>query len=244
MGKKRICIFLLLILVLIIIVFEVISFNTIYLGSNTRIIVIGGKIIKKYGNKKIVLKKVNYYKNGEKNKGYIKSKEYENGNYYYIVSKDNKTIDLDNLIAAGLMIKLKTPSSSVINTNKEEIDIDELNDDLNLDLSIEDVNYYKNITYDIDNDKSKEEIIYVSYVMDNYLKISIFIRDDNGIINVFEYGKDRYSNEPQKAFMLSNIVDLNNDGNYEIIVSRVDKDSQPAYYDIYSYKNGKIKEIK
>ena len=244
MNKKRVLIILLVLTIMIIAFKSYISLNTIYFGNFSKAIVIGKKVIKKDENRRIILKKVNAYKDDKIIDGYIKSEKVDIGYNYYLESNKNKKIDMKELIASGTMIKLDIPSSSNVDVLKNENTISKINNLLDLNLDDSELFDYKKITFDIDNDSEDEEVIYVNYLEDNYSKTNIFI-NDNSIIKVFEYKRDITNKiASYKTFKLSNIIDLNNDKNYEIIISRVDSDSQPPYYDIYSYKNGKVKEIK
>ena len=247
MNKKsvKIVMFLVIITVVIIILQLFISMNTVYIGNNTRVISIGSKIYKYNKNKKIILKKIKVYKDGRTVKGFLKSTKADNEIEYHLVSSSNKKIDMKTVIASGQMVKLSVVDRTKdINTINDTL-LNELNDMLDTELKIENVSRYNKITYDIDNDSIDEQVLYVSYLKDNISVDRIFIYDDN-LIDVVDYEFDYKDvmNLSQKAYDFVGLIDFNNDNKYEVVVSRVDGDSHPAYYDIYSYENGIVKEIK
>ena len=103
--KKRIIIPLLIFIIIVIIV-TFINSKTVYLGNQTRVYLLGNKIIKTNKNKKVLLKKINVYKNGNILKGYLKSAKVSNEYDYYAVSKSNNKYDLDDLIVSGTLTKI------------------------------------------------------------------------------------------------------------------------------------------
>lgn len=247
MNKKSVKIFwvLLIITILVFVIQFIISSNTVYIGNNTRVLSIGSKIIKYNRNNSIILRKVNVYKGNRISKGYLKSTKADNENEYYLTSINNRNINVKTIVASGSMLKLSVIDPiDELNTITES-KIHELNSILDVDLKTENIVKYKRIKYDIDNDSDDEEVLYISYVLNNISSDRIIIKD-NSIVKVVEYDFDYkdLQDKPQKAYGLVNIIDFNKDDIYEIVVSRVDGDSQPTYYDIYSYENGSIKKIK
>lgn len=247
MNKKgRIIILLLILVVIVVAVKTFISLNTIYFGSNTKAIVVGNKIIKRNNYRKVLLKRVNYYKGGKKFKGYLKSTKDDIGYSYYVVSSNNKKNVIKDLVAAGSMVKLDFVSSSNYETSIDETNLKKINDVLDLSLETKNVVEYKNISFDIDNDETKENVIYIRYLVGNIRTTKIFVIDNDDAIDLveLEFDYSDIANSSNKVYYISDVVDINNDGKYEIIIGRIDGDSQPTYYDIYSYENGSIKEIK
>ena len=246
MNKKGKIVIVLAIITIIVIGFcYYVSLNTVYLGNNTRAIVLGKKIIKIKNNNKIVLRKVNYYKDGKRFDGYLKSTKDDNGYSYYAVSKYNKKVNTNDLLASGKMLKMNIVSSSNINTSLNDSTLSTINELLDLKLGSDNILEYKSITYDIDNDSSDENVVFVKYRVDTTITVKIFINDDS-VIDILEFENDftNISSSSNKVYYLTSVADINNDKNFEIIVARIDGDSQPTYYDIYSYENGNIKEIK
>ena len=71
----------------------------------------------------------------------------------------------------------------------------------------------------------------------------IFINSNDNITDIINYEYD-IDQDSSISYGLAGLIDFNKDDNYEIIVSKVDGDSKPAYYSIYRYENGIIKELK
>ena len=247
MNKKGKIIIVALIVSIIAIIFNYfISLNTIYFGSNTKAFIFGKKIIKLNINPKVVLKKVNYYNKQKAFKGYLKSDKDDNGYSYYIVTEHNKIVDTNDLIATGSMVKVNIVSSQDISVSINNLKLEEINKLFEINLVMENVIEYKNIMTDIDNDQTSEEVVYIKYLYNDVKTTKIFVLDDNEIYNIQELEVD-YSdlaNSSSQVYYLSNVIDINNDNIYEIIVGRIDGDSKPTYYDIYDYNNGIVKEIK
>lgn len=247
MNKKgRIVIIFIIITIIVIALSYFINSNTVYFGSNTRALVVGKKIIKRYSNKNILLKKVNYYKDGKVFSGYLKSNKDDTGYDYYLVSKYNKKRNVDDILAAGSMIKINVISSDNIETFISEASLNQINQLLEINITTGDIVDYKKYTYDIDNDSSSEDVVFINYFIENVRTTKLFVIDDEDLqeIKEFEYDFADPVNSSNEIYYLSNVVDINKDGIYEIVVARIDGDSQPTFYDIYQYSNGTIKEIK
>lgn len=244
MNKKgKIVILLIVITIIVIALSYFVSLNTVYLGSNTKVIVIGNKIIKIKNNRRIVLNKVNIYKDGKLFDGYLKSDKDDLGNSYYAVSKYNKKFNTNDLVVSGKMIKLNIVSPANI---ENSFNVSEINSLLELKLEEDNVIDYKKVTFDIDNDSSEEDVIFIIYRVENTRTTKAFVIDNEDITDIaeFEYDYTDMINSTNDVHYLSDVIDLNGDGKYEIILARIDGDSQPTYYDIYSYENGNVKEIK
>ena len=238
--KKRIIIPLLIFIIIVIIV-TFINSKTIYLGNQTRVYSFGNKLIKRNRNNKVILKKINVYKNGNILKGYLKSAKVSNEYDYYAVSKSNNKYDLDDLIVSGTLTKIDVvlcDKSLKINDST----LLEINQLLDTNISIDSIQNYRMISKDIDNDSSKESIFYISYIDDDSISTNIFVVDNSEVTNIIDSSVS--FDDLGKSYSLVGVIDFNKDKNYEVIVSRVDGDSQPMYYDIYRYENNSIKEIK
>ncbi|MBR4350967.1 MAG: hypothetical protein IKP98_01950 [Bacilli bacterium] len=241
--KKKIVIPILIVCIIVILSILFLNTKIVYLGSHNKVITFGNKIFNYKSNKRILLRKAYIYKDGKALKGYIKSNKNGKTNEYYAVSKYNKMINVNNFIASGILKKL-----NIINID-DDIEIDsnklkEYNELLDTNIELDNVYNYKEILFDIDNDSSEEKVIYIVYNENDSIFTSIIV-DDNG--NAFEivYYEDNMDSDIQnKIYYLVNLIDFNNDKKYEVVVSVCDGDSQPTYYSIYKYDNGKVKEIK
>jgi hypothetical protein len=242
--KKRI-IFLLAIVVLVVaILITFVDMKTIYLGSNTKAFVFGNKIIKINRNNKIILKSVYVYNKERRINGYLKSTK-EGKNYgYYAVTSNNKIINPDNLIASGKLNKIKVVEFKNKGEDISSSSLNEVNSLLEKSIKKESVMDYKDIEYDIDNDSRLEKIYSITYVENGALINSIFINDNDNVIDIVNYEIDFDDVETANLYTITNLIDFNNDDNYEIVLSKVKGDDSPKYYDIYSYIDGSVKEIK
>lgn len=237
--KKRI-VLPLFIFVIIIVLISTINMKTVYLGSYTKVISFGNITFKYNSNKKVILKKVNIYKNGNKTKGYIKSQKSNNGKEYYAVSNSNNKLDLDYLLASGSLAKI-----DVIDYESSEINNESLvriNGLLGTSLLLDNILNYGVISFDIDNDITSEEVYYVAYYENDMIVTRIFIADDNQVINIVN--EETNLDDNGTSYNLTCLIDFNKDKIYDVVVSKVDGDSQPTYYNIYRYTDGQIKEIK
>ena len=246
MNKKswNIIIILVIVTIVIVVLNFMISLRTYYLGNYTKVISIGSKIIKLNSNRAIKLRKVKYYRNGSISNGFLKSYYIDGENEYYIVSKNNKSLDILDLIAAGPLVKMDIVPPKNIDEDLTSSSLKDINSFLGKTLSDDDIFGYKKITYDIDNDSNNEDVIYLSYMENNSLKKIAYISDEvnTEIINKETDLEDEVGGD--EIYSLVDLIDFNGDNIYEIVISRCAGDDSPTYYDIYSYDNGIIKEIK
>lgn len=246
MNKKswNIIIILVIVTIIVIALHFLISLKTFYLGNYTKVITIGSKIIKVNSNTAIKLRKVKYYRNGNISKGFLKSYYVDGENEYYIASLNNKSLDIMDLVASGSLAKMDIVPPKNIDEDLTASSLKDINSFLGKTLSSDDIFDYKKITYDIDNDSKNEDVIYLSYMENNSLKKVAFISDEvnTEIINKETDLENEVSED--EIYSLVDLIDFNGDSVYEIVISRCAGDDSPTYYDIYSYDNGIIKEIK
>lgn len=245
MNRKIRIIYFLTVLVLIIILFQLfIQSRTIYLGNDTKIFNLNNIYIKLNHNSNIKIRNVYTYKNGKRLNGYLKSTKVDNIYEYNVVSKNNRIIQSDDLIASGKLIKLDVVSNKYSKTEINESLLQEFNELTDNELSINNIIRYKKITYDIDNDSSDESIIFVTYLSNGSLNNKAFINDDN----VIDIINDEYDIEKQDNletnYRLVGLIDFNKDKKYETVVSTSKGDDSPTYYNVYRYVDGTVKEIK
>lgn len=243
--NKRVLIILLLISIIVISLVTYINMNIVYIGNNTKVVSLGNKIYSFNTNSNIILRKVYINKNGKFIKGFIKA-EKENDSYDYIaVSANNRAIDVDLLIAKGLLSKAEVAKNVVSSKEITDGSINEVNVLLEANIDKSSVLNYEKMVFDIDNDASDESIYYVLYMTTSSLSTEIFIKDGEDIISVlsneYDFETEGFS---ETTYKLTGLIDFNNDLNYEIVVSKVTGDDAPIYYDIYRYDNGKINRIK
>lgn len=249
MNKKyiKIIVTLIVLLVLVICLRFYVNSNTVYIGSYTKLITIGKKIFKFNNNSSIKLRRVNIYKGNRVVKGYLKSSKGDNENQYYYVSLNNKIISDYNYVSSGTMLDLDVvvPEKKYKTTNLDTSTIEEINSYLDTKISKENISDYNIVEYDIDNDSQKEKVVFISYRINSSFSKKCFVVDNEDITTVLDKEYDLTEETTHvETFSLTALVDFNKDKKYEIVVLRCAGDDSPTYYDIYSYENGNIKEIK
>ena len=102
--------------------------------------------------------------------------------------------------------------------------------------NIDDINF-KKITVDLNNDNQNEYIYFIYKYDNNKIYNSIFMMDSNNrIIDIVTNG------EKNEEYNINYIVDVDMDGEYEIVLS-----SSYGYsltnYEIYKLKNNKFEKL-
>lgn len=221
--------------------------------SNTKqdILIIGGNIYIEYNDKKYNIKN-NYKNNPQLN--YRKYKVYDGEKYidgYIKFYKDDITGDTNGIIynstldISNLSIPLLAYTGNINIDVADTVVTDKISDNDEIILkskltgiidNIDDINF-KKITVDLNND-NQNEYIYFIYKYDNdKIYNSIFMMDSNNrIIDIVTNG------EKNEEYNINYIVDVDMDGEYEIVLS-----SSYGYsltnYEIYKLKNNKFEKL-
>ncbi len=221
--------------------------------SNTKqdILIIGGNIYIEYNDKKYNIKN-NYKNNPQLN--YRKYKIYDGEKYidgYIKFYKDDITGDTNGIIynstldISNLSIPLLAYTGNINIDVADTVVTDKISDNDEIILkskltgiidNIDDINF-KKITVDLNND-NQNEYIYFIYKYDNdKIYNSIFMMDSNNrIIDIVTNG------EKNEEYNINYIVDVDMDGEYEIVLS-----SSYGYsltnYEIYKLKNNKFEKL-
>lgn len=221
--------------------------------SNTKqdILIIGGNIYIEYNDKKYNIKN-NYKNNPQLN--YRKYKIYDGEKYidgYIKFYKDDITGDTNGIIYNSTLDISNLSIPLLAYTGNINIDVagtvvtDKISDNDEIILkskltgiidNIDDINF-KKITVDLNND-NQNEYIYSIYKYDNdKIYNSIFMMDSNNrIIDIVTNG------EKNEEYNINYIVDVDMDGEYEIVLS-----SSYGYsltnYEIYKLKNNKFEKL-
>ena len=252
MKKNNVLIIFIIVLILNLLILTLNSINKEYVmfGTTTILEYKNGKLnkIKETTkiNKKLNYKVFNVYNNKEFNKYYLTIKEGDTVPVYEIYGLDNEQVYLSNsLLAHTDGISLKVFSSSISKQIEEEdkMIFDKIFDKYNLEKKYS--LYMRKIECDIDNDGFTETL----YSIDNYafsidkIYCLIFLVDSNNEIIMIDKIIDRAENIYEVYHKNLNwIVDIDNDNQYEIVLSRKSGDDTPTYYEFYKYDN-KSKEI-
>ena len=221
--------------------------------SNTKqdILIIGGNIYIEYNDKKYNIKN-NYKNNPQLN--YRKYKIYDGEKYidgYIKFYKDDITGDTNGIIynstldISNLSIPLLAYTGNINIDVADTVVTDKISDNDEIILkskltgiidNIDDINF-KKITVDLNNDNQNEYIYFIYKYDNNKIYNSIFMMDSNNrIIDIVTNG------EKNEEYNINYIVDVDMDGEYEIVLS-----SSYGYsltnYEIYKLKNNKFEKL-
>ena len=158
-------------------------------------------------------------------------------------------------------INLESPNFLAIKTNRDykiaeylekEISTDELkyvNEVLeNYDINTSDFTSSNVLTYDIDSDNKEEKIFTISNVFTENFTSKIFnfifiVKDDK--ITVISHTVDDIKNMYDNCKLyIDKIIDLNNDGNYEIITGCGYYSNRDTCYEMYEKVGNKYQKVK
>lgn len=169
---------------------------------------------------------------------------YTNNKWYIFDNAKKAVIPKDQVLAIGGNINV-----SVLDFSTTNIDS---NDDvyINSILKRYDISDTKNFTtkekisLDFDGDGKYEDLFILSNIFPSYFIPSIsynliFLRDDNATYIVYK-NISKYSDDYSgcKAYV-NNIIDINNDKNYEILIGCGYYSVQGVYHALYTFKDNK-----
>lgn len=252
--KKKILVIILILLVItngIILFFENYYNQLLIIGGNTIVEYRNNKLlkIKKSNkiNKRLNYKKYSVYNNGIFEDYYIdfKNGDYNNISYTLYNNSDEETNITDSLLAYtnDLNINIQSVKNSYIMTDIDKKLLQKSLPDYNLNNI-----YFNKVIVDLDNDGLNEEI----YIVNNFNLIDIpdktisyvFLKINNGDIIQIEKNESSDQNKVP-AYRFSYSIDVDNDNEYEIILSKFYNESI-VNYNIYKYdsKSNKINELK
>lgn len=165
-------------------------------------------------------------------------------NRWYFFNDEYDEIDMPNFRCASYNwdIDLANYQKEIINNPNEDPYISEFFSD----NEIEDIETYKNayvVSFDFDNDGNKESI----YTFNNYaLEVTEYSQD--GYMFVVKDGNIIYHTnlEETDAYTVMEIIDLDSDNNYEIIVNKGSKDLKTfnSKYQVYTFNNNKFNLVR
>lgn len=252
--KKKILVIILILLVItngIILFFENYYNQLLIIGGNTIVEYRNNKLlkIKKSNkiNKRLNYKKYSVYNNGIFEDYYIdfKNGDYNNISYTLYNNSDEETNITDSLLAYtnDLNINVQSVKNSYIMTDIDKKLLQKSLPGYNLNNI-----YFNKVTVDLDNDGLNEEI----YIVNNFDFVNVpdktisyvFLKINNGdIIQIEKNESSDQNNVP--AYRFSYSIDIDNDNEYEIVLSKFYNESTESY-NIYKYdsKLNKIKELK
>ncbi len=252
-NKKLILFLVILFAVLYLIINAIISLpknkkyeRTIFLGSSTRVNV--SNDIKVY-NEDVELTKldVKILFKDEFIDGYISTAQEETSgivNTCYAYNDGGDYLILDSVLIAhtpDISIKVKDK-----NTNESE-NIEEVyrfansqNISFSQDLILD---YMEISNLDVDNDGKDEYIYSVGLVEDaeEYVSLVFMKKDDKYIL--IDREDSEYQGMPNHSLRFFNLIDFDNDGNYEFVVSKLMSEYGPDYYQLYKFNSNSFVSI-
>jgi len=252
--NKKILIFLIAILILFYLLIDNIDTifnkkysNMFFIGDFTKIEV-KKDIISVYNDNSLIKnQKVNFYFKDREVAGYITSEvSGSNGGEYVYVAHDNdgNLLSFENSLF-GYTKNLKPEFLKVENTQIKEMDevinfMKSNNIALTSDMEIERIIVS---SFDFDKD-GKNEFIYSVNIIKNENKYDSFVfmkKDDEYILIARE--ESDYVDVNFVRIKLFNIVDFNNDGDYEFVISRMMSEYGPNYYELYNFDGNKFTKL-
>lgn len=255
---KKINNIVILILLLIFIAFDlyIVLLNktsVVYLGNYTKINIKNKNISITYKNKKINSTKAKIYFNNDFIDGYImsnKSKLNNNAIVYDAYNSDGTILRFtDDLIAYTGNLKIEKANYNLLDLPLEgDFDIitqylsSENGNGITLDYSIDYVDY-KKVIYDLDNDGENEYIYSIQVVEEGITNYSYVFLVDEGETKKIYSCKGKIEEPKTKKVSFFDLIDFNDDGNYEIVIKIKDGEYGNSIYKLYTYDKD-IKEIK
>lgn len=251
--KKVICIF-------IVFIFSILNIFVIIINEyNKNIAIFGNTTIVYYKNNKINKIKYTDELNNKYNyetfnvlfdNEFVKAKLIINNDneneWYQIYNKNYEKLYPNQLIAYKGNIEMK----GSIKTSDEKTELDTLNiSKISKEVGFDSEPYeYKKIVFDINNDGDSEIIYYINYVdlKSKMYYYCIYLYENNSLlpINTKSYTLEQITNS--EKYDLVGVIDIDLDGEKEIILSSNSGDDTPIYYHFFKYDVGSnsINEIK
>lgn len=188
-------------------------------------------------NKDVLNQKYTVYSNDEKIEN-VKI-DYASNTWYYL-DKNSKDLDLKNVrVASSKINDIALANYKIENyEDSDETILKEALDENNITNIDSFKSTMKKLTYDLDQDGTEETI----YTITNR---SLSATDDKPISKMFLAKNGKISQyiatDTKKPYFVREIIDLNNDNQYELIVTKgvIDMPSFDSCYQIYSLKNNK-----
>lgn len=256
MNKRRIN--LLIIILLLIVLYLVICIvnyafthqkdysNTVFIGDFTKIEV-KDKNIKIYNdNIKLDHVYMNFYFDGKEVEGYITSSENgsSGGDYMYIAHKEDGSKLVFDYGILGYTKDLKLDFKEYRSERTDDLtEVYRFFESQNISIPTE-IQVERVIidSLDIDEDGNFEHIYSVNLIesMSNFDSFIFMKKDDKYILLSREF--NTFDTE-YKRLKLFNIIDFNNDGNYEFVVSKMMSEYGPNYYELYNFDGNEFTKL-
>ena len=220
--------------------------NTVIIGDFTKVEISNNEIKVYNDNTYLENKKLYFYFKGEEIEGYITSSNNGStgGKYMYVAHKlDGTKLNFDSAII-GYTKDTKLKFKEV--NNKRISDMTEVNNFLKSYNSIvsDNIRVERIIesTVDVEGDGVYENIYSVSMIEDgsDYDSFVFMKKGENYILISREISEVSTNSIRLK---LLNIIDCNNDGEYEFVISKMMTEYGPNYYELYNYNGDSFTKI-
>ena len=212
--------------------------ETVFLGSNTRVTVKNGNISMSLDDVKVKKQNVKIYDSGKIVDGYVVTeKEDSTGlkNNLHAYTEDDKIILSD----PALIAYTKDISLNIIPTNSEfVIDLASMVKPIlksNIDISTVNPDYFIVNYLDVDSDGLEEKIYSMGLVYESTKYVSLVVMEkDNNYYQIIR--EQTSSDEDEKvSYSFVELIDFNNDGNYEYIINKNMGEGTPSIFEIYNF---------
>ena len=219
--------------------------NTIFIGSNTKVSVKDGNIKIYEDNTKLMNQKVKLYFKKEFVDAYIFSKQGISSsleNVYLAYDKKGTSLLLENELIAhtnDISIKIKDSNTKASDKLNDVYNFAKFNNII-LSENIE-LDYLNISTFDYESDGEIEYIYSVGLIENNNYKSYIFFKKGNEYI-LIDSEESSYDSDHKKFYFL-NLIDFNNDSNYEFVVTKSMSEYGPDNHYLYNFDGNEFTKI-
>ena len=211
--------------------------KTIFIGDSVKVTTKDNHIYISYKDDKAKKQDVKIYYDNKVIDGYIKTGEqgssfYENNIQAYNSDDEYLYFDSD-LIAYTLDMNVDIIATFEDSTD----DINEITNYLNgsnIDISSSKVDYFMVSSFDVDKDNDYECIFSFGLIKDDeYISFVVMKKNDN--FYLIDSIESTYEEDDSSSIGFVSIMDINDDGNYEYIISETAGEYAPSYYTMYNF---------
>jgi|GEM_PF-2357180 len=254
MRDRRNLIVAVLLVLFVILSFVIYIFNnnkgTVYIGDVTKLEIKKGKIAINKKQKKLNLTQAKIYFNGSFINGYLKSDKGDINNkaiLYEAYNEDGVILRFtDDLLAYTGNVNIKVADINMLDIMADDdstIVFDFFKSIGGGDNHSVDILDYKKIVYDLDNDGKLEYIYSVDILEEGTTDTSFVFICDGNEKKLINKKTGEIDNVDLKKVSFFNLIDLNEDNKYEIVIRVKNGEYGSNSYKIYNY-DGNLKEIK
>lgn len=218
--------------------------NTVFIGDYTKVQIKNNKIRVYNQNSNLKGQDVKVYFKNNVIEGYINSSDngVNNGlKEYNVFNEKGESLIFENVLIA--FTKDLSPSfKKVVTSHSDDKDlVKKILKNSNIIYSDNFVlNYFNISNFDIEGD-DKDETIYSIGIIDDeteYKSYAIYNKDEKYYI--IDREESNYNGIEYTRLIFSNLIDFNNDDNYEFVVEKVISEYGPDYYYLYNFEDSEF----